>query len=326
VGQHAALRSKLMAACHSSGLGGHSGVPVTYRHMKQLFAWKGMKNAVQEYVQSCLTCQMAKPDRAKSPGLLQPLPVPSGAWHTISLDFVEGLPLSGHADCVMVVVDKFTKYVHFIALKHPYTAASVAQLFLDQIYRLHGMPTALVSNRDKIFTSRLWQELFRLAQVQLKMSTAYHPQTDGQTEQVNQCLETFLRCFVSACPAKWKSWLVLAEFWYNSSFHSAIGRSPFEALFGYAPRHFGIQLDDQCAVPSLEQWLQDRRLMTDLVKQHLNRAVVRMKSQADKGRSERSFEVGDLVFLKLQPYVQFSLAPRSNQKLAFKFFGLFPVV
>jgi transposase InsO family protein len=191
VGQHAALRSKLMAACHSSGLGGHSCVLVTYRHMKQLFAWKGMKNAVQEYVQSCLTCQMAKPDRAKSPSLLQPLPVPSGAWHIISLDFVEGLPLSGHADCVMVVVDKFTKYAHFIALKHPYTTASVARLFLDQIYRLHGMPTALVSDlsdRDKIFTSRQWQELFRLAQVQLKMSTAYHPQTDGQTGQVNQFL------------------------------------------------------------------------------------------------------------------------------------------
>jgi hypothetical protein len=167
-------------------------VPVIYRCMKQLFAWKGMKSAVHDFVQSCLTCQMAKPDRTKSLGLLQPLHVPTGEWHTITLDFVEGLPLSGHANCIMVVVDKFTKYAHFQALKHTYIASLVAQLFMDQIYRLHEMPTSLVSDRDKIFTSQLWQELFWLAHVQLRMNIAYYPQTDGQTERVNRCLETFL--------------------------------------------------------------------------------------------------------------------------------------
>jgi hypothetical protein len=158
------------------------------------------------------------------------------------------------------------------------------------------------------------------------MSTAYHPQMDGQTERVNQCLETFLRCFVSACPRKWKSWLALVEFWYNSSFHSAIGQSPLEALYGYSLRHFGIQLANQCEVSSLDQWMQDRSLMNELIRQHLNRAMVRMERQADKSRLERSFEVGDLVFLKLQPYIQSSLAPHSNQKLAFKFFTSFQVV
>jgi hypothetical protein len=176
VGSDQSLQLKLIAAMHDSAVGGHSGVPVTYRRLKQHFAWKGMKTAVQQFVQSCLVCQQAKPDRARYLGLLQPIP-PDNAWHTISMDFVEGLPLSGRADSILVVVDKFTKVAHFLPLKHPYTSESVARLFLDNVYKLHGMPHAIISDRDRIFTSAFWKELFRLAQVQLCMSTAYHPQS-----------------------------------------------------------------------------------------------------------------------------------------------------
>jgi hypothetical protein len=139
-------------------------------------------------------------------------------------------------------------------------------------------------------------------------------------------LETFLRGFASACPKSWSSWLSLAEFWYNTSFHSAIGRSPFEAMYGRPPRHLGLSVPKPAASPSLTQWLQDRKVVTDLIKQHLNRAATRMKWQADKNRSERQFSEGDWIFLKLQPYIQSSLAPRANQKLAFKFFGPFKVL
>jgi hypothetical protein len=132
--------------------------------------------------------------------------------------------------------------------------------------------------------------------MQLCMSTAYHPQSDDHTERVNQCMETYLRCFVAACP---KKWLSLAEFWYNTSFHSALGRSPFEALYGHSPRHMGIPSVNVSSASDLDQWLQERQVMIELVKQHLNRACVRMKLQADKGRSERQFQVGDLVFLRL---------------------------
>jgi hypothetical protein len=243
----------------------------------------------------------------------------------LSIDFVEGLPQSGFANCILVIVDTFTKYAHFVPLRHPFTAASVAKGFMDHVYKLHGMPTAMVSDRDRVFTSQLWRELFALAQVQLCMSSSYHPQSDGQTERVNQCMETFLRCFVNACPKKWLSWLALAGFWYNSSFHTSIARSPFEALYGYTPRHFGLSEVD-AAVPELDQWLKERKVVSDLIRQHLNRAAVRMKHQADKGRSERQFQEGELVFVKLQPYVQLSLAPRANQKLAFKFFGPFQVL
>jgi hypothetical protein len=145
-------------------------------------------------------------------------------------------------------------------------------------------------------------------------------------QRLNQTMETYLRCFVNACPSKWSDWLSLAEFWYNGCFHSAIGRSPFEALYGYAPRHFGIQEDTSVAVPDLSSWLRERQLMNTLIKQHLTRSRLRMKRQEDKHRSERVFAVGDMVFLKMQPYVQTSLAPRSNQKLAFKYYGPFRVV
>ncbi|WVZ55602.1 hypothetical protein U9M48_006242 [Paspalum notatum var. saurae] len=153
----------------------------------------------------------------------------------------------------------------------------------------------------------------------------YHPQSDGQTERVNQCMETFLRCYVHACSAKWYAWLSLAEYWYNTRLHSALGTSPFEALYGRPPRSLGLTPVHFCPAPDLSQWLQDRELMSRLIQQHLHRARLRMKRQADKHRSERTFEVGDRVFVKIQPYVQSSLAPRSNQKLAFKFFGPFTV-
>jgi transposase InsO family protein len=192
VGNDHQLQLKILTAFHSSAVGGHSGISVTYHRVKKLFAWKGLKSAVQEFEQSCIICQQSKLDRAKSPGLLQPLPTPDGAWQMMTMDFVEGLPKSGAANCILVVVDKFTKYGHFIPLHHPYTVVTVAKACLDNVYKLHGMPLSIVSDRDRIFTSRFWQELFRRAQVQLRMSSSYHPQSDGQTECVNQCMETYL--------------------------------------------------------------------------------------------------------------------------------------
>lgn len=156
------------------------------------------------------------------------------------MDFIEGLPLSNNYDVILVVIDKFSNYSHFIPMKHPFTAFKVATEFMNHVYKLHGMPGMIVSDRDRIFTSRLWQELFRLADTTLHMSSSYHPQTDGQSKRLNQCVEGFLRCMVHSCPKKWAAWLPLAEYWYNTSFHSALGQTPFEVLYGYPPRTLGI--------------------------------------------------------------------------------------
>jgi hypothetical protein len=205
VGDNVLIQRQIMSALHDSPLGGHSGFPVTYRRIKQIFAWPRLKQSVRDFMAACSVCQQAKPDRAKYPSLLQPLPIPDQACQVVSLDFIEGLPCSGPANCILVVVDTFSKYAHFIGLLHPFSALKVAQAFMTHVYKLHGLPQSLVSDRDHIFTSHLWQELFRLSGTKLQMSTAYHPQSDGQTERVNQCLETFLRSFTHSCPTKWSS-------------------------------------------------------------------------------------------------------------------------
>ena len=142
-------------------------------------------------------------------------------------------PCPAHSICILVVVDLLTKYGHFIPLRHPFTASSVAKSFFHTVYRLHGLPGSIITDRDRIFISHFWSELFKLADVKLCRSMPYHPQSDGQTEGLNQCLETYLRCYVHACPHQWSQWLSSAQFWYNTYTcpHSAIGRTHFEALW-----------------------------------------------------------------------------------------------
>lgn len=218
------------------------------------------------------------------------------------MDFIEGLPPSDRFNAILVVIDKFTKYAHFIPVHHPFTALQIAKVFLDQVYKLHGLPKALISDRDRVFTSTVWHELFKLTDTKLLMSSGYHPQTDGQTERLNQCLEAFLRCTVHSCPRQWNKWLLVAEFWYNTAYHSALGKTPFEVLYGYSPRHMGIKNLQACTVPDLEEWLKDREQLNRLIQQQLLRAQQRMKAHLDKNRPERSFQVGEFVYLKLQPH------------------------
>jgi hypothetical protein len=132
------MQRQLISQMHSSAIGGHSGVPATVKRLQGLFAWPGLRKHVQDFVTSCTTCQQAKLERVKYPSLLQPLQTPSSAWQVISLHFVEGLPQSHGYNCILVVVDLFSKYNHFIAIKHPFTALSVAKVFMINIYRLHG--------------------------------------------------------------------------------------------------------------------------------------------------------------------------------------------
>ena len=144
-----------------------------------------MKKDLAEFIEQCDICRRSKSERVPYPGLLQPLPLPVQSWSHISMDFIEGLPKSAGKDVIMVVVDRFTKYAHFIALTHPFDARQIAEVFMKNVHKLHGLPISIVSDRDKIFTSLFWQELFKCLGTKLELSTAYHPQTDGQTERVN---------------------------------------------------------------------------------------------------------------------------------------------
>jgi hypothetical protein len=191
------LKCIVISELHASPIAGHSGFSKTYERVKHFFFLEGMKQDVRTFVVDYEVCQRKKGEIVKAMGTLQPLPIPPTIWQDISMEFIVGLPKSGNKSVIMVLVDRLSKYAHFCALQHLFIAATVAQIFMDNIFKLHGMPNSIVSDKDPTFIGNFWKELFKVQGTQLHLSTAYHPQMDGHTEIVNKCLETYLRCFSS---------------------------------------------------------------------------------------------------------------------------------
>ncbi len=151
-----------MEQFHNSALGGHSGVLHTYQRIKGHFYWLGMKKQIEEFIKDCAVCAQNKVDTQAYPGLLQPLSIPYQIWEDISMDFIEALPKTEGKDTILVIVDRLTKYAHFVPMKHPFSTMDVARLFMDTVYKLHGCPKSIVTDRDKIFTSQFWKGIFQL--------------------------------------------------------------------------------------------------------------------------------------------------------------------
>lgn len=169
------IRSKILESFHASSISGHSGMRATYHRIKKLFYWLRLKKNVELFVAECPVCQVTKSKHTHILGLLNPLEISDMAWTHISIDFIEGLPKSDSNEVILVVVDRFTKYAHFLSLAHPYSVQQVVQVFMDNVFKLHGTSVAIVMDRDQIFTSHLFQEIFRTLRVSLRLSSAYHP-------------------------------------------------------------------------------------------------------------------------------------------------------
>jgi len=225
-----------MEAEHDSKIAGHFGTYKTTGRVRANFYWPKIDENITEYVRSCDLCQRNKVIRHKKYGLLEPLEVPIRPWTAISMDFIVGLPKSDGYTKIWVIVDRFFKMAHFIPLRTEEHIKELALTFVKEIWHLHGLPESIVSDRDTRFTSKYWTSLMQLLQVKLNLSTAFHPESDGQTARVNQTLEQYLRSYCSYQQDDWVSLLPFAEHAYNTSMSESTKTSPFEINYGFSPQ------------------------------------------------------------------------------------------
>ena len=296
------LREQLLQEFHNTSQVGHGGILKTYKALGTLFFWPGMRQDVHNYVASCHSCQITKYVPAKPQGLLQPLPIPQRPWVDISMDFIVQLPKSAGFTAILVVVDRFSKTAHFEALKLGFTAKIVARAFINSVVKLHGFPHSIVSDWDPLFLSRFWRHPFEFSGTTLHYSTAYHPQSDGQTEVVNRSVEQYLRVFTHVYPKQWVSYLSWAEFCYNGSYHSSIQMSPHEALYGFPINAIPGYTAGTSEVLEVDSFLRIRDLLNTELTYYLKLAQKKMKKQADCHRRAKELAEGDWVLLKLKPY------------------------
>ncbi|KAD2393961.1 hypothetical protein E3N88_40938 [Mikania micrantha] len=296
------LRKLIFDEAHKTKYSVHPGADKMYQDLRAFYWWPGMKKDIAEYVGRCLTC-------AK-----------------IAMDFVTKLPRtsSGH-DTIWVIVDRLTKSAHFLPMRETYTMDKLAKLYINEIVVRHGVPLSIISDRDSRFTSRFWQSLQKSLGTQLNLSTAYHPQTDGQSERTIQTLEDMLRTCVLDFGGNWDSHLPLIEFSYNNSYHSSIGCAPFEALYGRkcrSPICWSEVGDNRITGPELIQETTDKIAQ---IQQRLQATRSRQKSYADKRRKPLEFQVGDRVMLKVSPWkgvVRFA----KKGKLTPRYVGPFEII
>ena len=284
---------------HDSVAAGHPGQRKTYELVARDFKWPGMRKYINDYIASCDVCQRTKITRHRPYGLLEPLPIADQPWKSVSLDFIVKLPLSDGFDSILVVVCRRTKLAHFIPCQESMDTTQLAKLYFKNIFRLHGLPREIISDRGPHFTSKFWKSLWNALETQPSLSTAYHPESDGQTERVNQSLEQYLRCYVDYQQTNWASLLCSAEFAYNNSIHSSTGTTPFAATYGYHPRSdllIGNRTND-VQVPAARTHLDNLAQIHAHLDKTLSLAREDAKKYADLKRRPHTFKVGDRVWL-----------------------------
>jgi hypothetical protein len=301
-----ALRSDLLQEAHDSPLNGHLGYEKTMDQLSRHYWWGDMRKEVKEYVASCLTCASVKSSTQRPAGLLQPLPIPNQPWESVGFDLITELPRTkkGHT-AVAVWVCRLTKQIHVAACRTTVTAVELAELFYANVVRYHGIPLSIVSDRDPRFTSNFWKALWALMGTKLQMSTAYHPQSDGQTERVNQTLESMLRSYVNNELNNWDDYLITAEIAMNNAKQSSTHHSPYSLNTGMQ-LNFPLELAARVIESGKSNnwgantWIRSKVEWLRMARENLTGAQKQQKKQADKRRRRMSFAVGDQVLISTE--------------------------
>ena len=321
------LQQRLIHEVHDTPTGGHMGLSKTWARLSSTCWWPGMRAMMEDYVRGCQTCAATKPELRKPAGLLHPLPIPEKPWQVISIDFVGPLPRTpDHFDTILVVVDKFSKMAHFIATTRNATAKHTAKLLLEHVVRIHGVPEAIISDRGTQFTAKLFRKVWEHLGADLRLSTAYHPQSDGQTERVNRELEQQLRWHADKTGTNWKEWLSVVEMQYNSTQHSSTNKTPFEMNgtnwndpFALALQKPKTAASSETKADGAEEMLRELRITWEDARQVMLRQREQQKKYADQRRRDEQYQVGDLVMLRMKDLAQ------GRTKLSDRYAGPFRV-
>jgi len=321
-----ALKTKILFEFHDSVLAAHRGIAKTTELVSRKFTWPGLYKDVAEYVSTCLPCQSNKAGHQLPAGKLQPLAIPEVNWNTVSMDFIGPLkPSKSGKNMIAVFVDKLSKQAHFAACTTSITAPETAKLFLEQVVRHHGIPRTIVSDRDVRFTANFWKHFWSQLGTKLAMSTAFHPQTDGQTEVTNKILEEMLRNYVDYNQTNWDQHLVEVEMAYNNSRQVSTGFSPFFLNTGQHP-NLPITLAVTAAAgnnnPTSEQMLDSIQKNLEQARKNLEKAQQTQSKYADKKRRTLVFEEGDRVMVST---ANMRTDERAKKLLA-KYIGPFTIV
>jgi len=318
------LRAEVIRLHHDMPVGGHGGQWKTTELVTRNFWWPGVSREVKQYVEGCDACQRNK-NRTQAPASkLMPNSIPEKPWSHISADFITKLPLAQGYDSILVVVDRLTKMAHFIPTTEKTTAGGLARLFRDNVWKLHGLPESIISDRGPQFAAGVMRELNAMLEIDSKLSTAFHPQTDGQTERMNQELEQYLRMFIDHRQEQWPEWLGTAEFAYNNKVQTSTKVSLFKANNGRDPR-MGFELRKKGKFEEANKFVERMQEIQGEAKAALSKAQEDMKRHADRHRGKvEEYRVGDLVLLSTKD-LKYQMVGRRTEKLTERFVGPYKV-
>ena len=319
----ATLRKECVEAMHDHPYSGHFGQRKTLDLVQRVFYWPRMKDDIVGYCRACPSCQLNKSRNTKPAGLLQPLDIPQRRWESISMDFITDLPVSKNGnDSILVVVDRLSKMTHLIPCKSNIDATEVAELFMKEVVRLHGWPTSIISDRDSLFTSELWRHLHQVFGTKLRMSSAYHPQTDGQTERMNRTLEDVLRHFIGPFQSNWEELVPVVEFSINNSMSESTGTTAFLLNYGQHP-DTPITVALRNIHPNVNRFIGQWSNLLQQAKTCIQAAQSRQKLWANKKRIDVKYDIGDKVLLSVK---HFRLPKGRTAKLSPRYVGPFKVI